>query len=115
MSNLKLARDFEGFNDHELLVAAESIKEVQAARKQEICNQFSSGELVGVAWRNEEGTINWSPARVLKINKATVQFIYLVDSEGNPTHKMNKKLLKSEQIKNGWMKSAMPSNWAMNS
>tara|TARA_R100001530_G_scaffold136185_1_gene115673 strand:+ start:615 stop:938 length:324 start_codon:yes stop_codon:yes gene_type:complete len=98
--------DVEEMNDHILLVNLNTIKNEIAKRKQDQCNKFYSGQAVAVTTNNG----NTYPARVVGINKASIKVWYTTDKEYNPVG-VSFKLISSDHIKGGYVRSAMPSAW----
>jgi len=73
MTNLLLSKDFNDFTNHELKVAAASIKDQIEKRDKAFMSQFNTGINVAINWDNG----NNYPAVITKVNKKSVDILYV--------------------------------------
>ena len=101
--------DTKEMSDHILLVNLNTIKEEIANRKQDLCNKFYEGQAIAITTKNG----NSYPAWILGINKASIKVRYTTDRDYNPVKNSfeRTKLISSDHIKGGYVRSAMPSRW----
>lgn len=86
MTNLLLSRDFDDFNNHELKVAAAAIKEQIEKRDKAFMSQFDTNFNIAIKWDNG----NNYPAVVTKVNKKSIDVLYIREAIKNETNILNR-------------------------
>ena len=86
MTNLLLSRDFDDFNNHELKVAAAAIKEQIEKRDKAFMSQFDTNLNIAIKWDNG----NNYPAVVTKVNKKSIDVLYIREAIKNETNILNR-------------------------
>lgn len=106
MNTILLSKDFNGFNNHELKVAEEAIKQQREARDKKFLSQFSKNMNIAIQWDNG----NNYPAVVTKVNKKSVEFLYLYNAIKDEKDLLGNRI-KTIQLKDiNWLKVAVRDN-----
>ena len=106
MNKILLSKDFNDFNNHELKVAEEAIKQQKEARDKKFLSQFEKNMNIAIQWDNG----NNYPAVVTKVNKKSVEFLYLYNAIKDERDLSGNKIKAIQLLDISWLKAAVRDN-----
>ena len=118
MTNLKLSKDFNDFNNHELKVAEAAIKQQKDLRDKIFMSQFHEGTPIAVTTSNLDENDDYMiyPAYITKVNKKSIKISYSVNSDYSRkpigTREKTWKIdAIAKHVQGGYLHKSFPSSW----